>query len=886
MISLFRRFQWWLQRNRKEDELREELEFHLAEEASERQAGGLPASESTWAARRELGNATLLRENVRAMWSWALLEQVAQDVRYAFRTLRKTPAFTAIAVLTLALGIGANTAIYSLVDAVLFKTLPLENGRELYFLAQNFGPNRSLSTASNYPLFERYRALPVFSGVTAYQLRTLRIRTPESIERVSGQYVSGNYHALLGVPMSLGRGFSTEPDRQPGASLIAVISHDYWVRRFRSDPDVLGQPLTVGGRTLSIVGITAPRFGGLDPGVRVDVTLPISVLAMDAPRFLDNKDGFISLVMVGRLAPGINEKAALPAVDSRLQQFLTEPEIGWTTRDGPRPAMLVPATRGTWGIREQYRRPLWVSLSMVAIVLLIACANVANLLLERAEGRTREIAVRLSLGAGRIRLTQQLVTEGLVLAACGGAAGLVLSRWLTDAILTLVAVGPAPPIIAVDVNGRVLAFTTAVALLAGVGFGLAPAIRSTALDLASSLKSGPRSMGRRHGLSMGQLLIVVQVALSVVLVAAAGLLARSLVTIQSFDAGFDRENVLLADVDVAAAGASGQRSLLYGQLLGRVASMPGVRSASLSTRSPIDMSWQVRRIDVPGVPARPDDGVSSNIVTPEYFDTLGIALTRGRTFTNSDRAESPRVAVVSESMAQAYFGDAEALGRTFQLGGDKEVTEIVGIVQDARHERLRAETMPWMVYLPLAQMGVPTQLTIVARVDREARSVAGLLTNELRSVNPDVLVPYLRTMQQQVGATLVPERLLTMLSSALAGLAMLLACVGLYGLMVYRVTGRTREIGIRMALGAGPGTVVGRVLHETLSVTVIGVVMGVLLALATTRTVAAFLFRMSPHDPLTFVTAAGMLLVVALVAAFVPARRAARVDPMVALRCE
>jgi predicted permease len=393
---------------------------------------------------------------------------------------------------------------------------------------------------------------------------------------------------------------------------------------------------------------------------------------------------------------------------------------------------------------------------------------------------------------------------------------------------------------------------------------------------------------------MGQLLIVVQVALSVVLVAAAGLLARSLATIQGFDAGFDRENVVLADVDVAIAGPSGQRTLLYGQLLDRVASMPGVRSASLSTRSPIDMSWQVRRINVPGVPARPDDGVSSNIVTPEYFDTLGIALIRGRTFTNGDRSGSPRVAVVSESMARAYFGDAEALGRTFQLGGDKEATEIVGIVQDALHERLRAETMPWMVYLPLAQalepsdprLSVPTQLTIVARVDRDARSTAGLLAEELRLVNPDVLVPYLRTMRQQVSATLVPERLLTMLSSALAVLAMLLACVGLYGLIAYRVTGRTREIGIRIALGAGSRTVVGRVLRETLSVTIVGVVIGTLLALGTTRTVAAFLFRVSPHDPLTFVATAGMLLVVALVAAFVPARRASRIDPMVALRCE
>ena len=725
--ALFARFRSFVaatfNRDRFEDGMRDELRFHVDLYAADLIRSGVPAEEAHRRARLEFGTIESIKEDCRQNRGLRLLDEVRQDLRYALRTLAKTPVFTSAAVLSLALGIGANTAIFSLMDAVLLRTLPLEMPDRLYFLAHD--PGSTISTSANYPLFERYRAASVFSAVTAYRMRTFRITTADGIERVGGQFVSGNYHAVVGAPMFMGRGFSSEPDRHPGASPAAVVSHHYWSSRLGSDPHALGRTLTVDGRAVSIVGVTGEGFSGLNPGERADITLPISMMLLDAPGFLTNYDSWIGLFILGRLAPNVTEKEALAAVDVTFQQFLSETEnrgARANSRDASRSAALVPAAKGMWNLRRQYGKPLWLSMAMVAVVLLIACANIANLLFARASARAREIAVRLSIGAGRARLVRQLLTESLLLAICGGAAGVFIAIWGTQTIVALLAAGPYPLVIDAGVNGRVLGFTAAVVLLTGVGFGLMPAFQSTGLELTPTLKDGPRSPHDDQRRTFGKALIVAQVALCVLVVTAAGLLSRSLANLHGLDAGFDRENILLADVDISAAMLPpAVRQRVYAEMLERLRTAPGVLTASVSARTPIDSSSQVRRIEVTGVPVVPGQGVSTNVVTSDYFHLFGIDLIRGRGLTVDDRQGN--VAVVSESMAKFYFGDSDPIGRDFQLGSEKTRSTIVGVVKDSRHERLRKETPPQMVYRPFVESStlldgssaVPSELTIALR---------------------------------------------------------------------------------------------------------------------------------------------------------------------------
>ena len=896
--ALFARFRSFVaatfNRDRFEDGMRDELRFHVDSYAADLIRSGVPAEEAHRRARLEFGTIESIKEDCRQNRGLRLLDEVRQDLRYALRTLAKTPVFTSAAVLSLALGIGANTAIFSLMDAVLLRTLPLEMPDRLYFLAHD--PGSTISTSANYPLFERYRAASVFSAVTAYRMRTFRITTADGIERVGGQFVSGNYHAVVGAPMFMGRGFSSEPDRHPGASPAAVVSHHYWSSRLGSDPHALGRTLTVDGRAVSIVGVTGEGFSGLNPGERADITLPISMMLLDAPGFLTNYDSWIGLFILGRLAPNVTEKEALAAVDVTFQQFLSETEnrgARANSRDASRSAALVPAAKGMWNLRRQYGKPLWLSMAMVAVVLLIACANIANLLFARASARAREIAVRLSIGAGRARLVRQLLTESLLLAVCGGAAGVFIAIWGTQTIVALLAAGPYPLVIDAGVNGRVLGFTAAVVLLTGVGFGLMPAFQSTRLELTPTLKDGPRSPHDDQRRTFGKALIVAQVALCVLVVTAAGLLSRSLANLHGLDAGFDRENILLADVDISAAMLPpAVRQRVYAEMLERLRTAPGVLTASVSARTPIDSSSQVRRIEVTGVPVVPGQGVSTNVVTSDYFHLFGIDLIRGRGLTVDDRQGN--VAVVSESMAKFYFGDSDPIGRDFQLGSEKTRSTIVGVVKDSRHERLRKETPPQMVYRPFVESStlldgssaVPSELTIALRTQFDPAALVPTVRSEIRAVRNDALVSWIRTMEEQIDATLVPERLLTSLSTWFAGIALVLACVGLYGVMAYNVSRRTREIGIRIALGAHPRKVLTHVLRETFVTLTVGLVLGLAIAVAATRTLSTFLFGLTPHDPATLLSTTALLLTTAMLAGFMPARHAAAVDPVRALKNE
>ena len=882
-----------LRRDRFEDGMRDELRFHIDAYADDLVRSGVRPQDALRRARVEFGAVESVKEECRHSRGLRLLDETRQDVRYTLRTLAKTPVFTAAAILSLALGIGANTAIFSLMDAVLLRTLPLHRSEQLYFLAHDPGPNISIS--SNYPLFERYKTVAAFSGVTAYRTRLFKVTTTAGIERVSGLFASGNFHTVIGAPMFIGRGFSSEADTQPDGNPIAVVTYDYWKNALGADSGVLGKPLIVDGRAVSIVGVTAPGFTGLNPGERADIMLPISMMVLDSPNFLTDHDSWIGLFIVGRLAPDVGEKEALAAVNVIFQQFHAAAENQWArklNRDSYQTAALVPAAKGMWSLRRTYGKPLWISMAMVAVVLLIACANIANLLFARASARTREMAVRLSMGAGRARLVRQLLTESLVLALCGGAAGAILAIWGTQTILALLTAGSTPMFIEAGINVRVLGFTAAVVVLTAIGVGLVPAFRSTRVDLTPSLKAGLQPLRDAHRPTLGKALVAAQFALCVLVVGAAGLLSRTLANLHGLDAGFTRANILLADIDISAAKLqTADRLAVYAEVLDRLRTAPGVVTAAISARTPIDFSGQVRRIEVQGVPVVPGQGVSANLVTPDYFWIFGIDLVRGRALTADD---SSSVALVSQSMAKFYFSDSDPIGRTFRLGSDKHTTTVVGVVKDVRHEQLRGEVPPKMIYIPLAlgsgrfdaNSAGPDRVTIALYTAVPPSILAPTIRNEIRSIRKDSLVPYVRTMEQQIDHALVPERLLASLSTWLGIVALILACVGLYGVVAYNVSRRTREIGIRIALGAIPRTLVLHVLRDTMVMTSIGVILGLAAALAASKALATFLFGLKPHDPTTLLATMALLLAAAAIASYVPARRTAAIDPVRALRHE
>ena len=894
-----------LRRDRVEDGMAQELRFHLEAYADDLVADGVSPAEAMRRARLEFGGVERVKEECRQARGLRFVDELRQDVRYAIRSMRKAPGFTAAAVISIALGIGANTAIFTLMDAVLLRAMPVKDPQQLYFLAHD--PGEKVNTSANYPMFERYRNIDAFSGVTVYSTfaQNFRVGTADGDETVDGQFVSGNYHGVVGVPIAMGRGFTSEADRAASPDLVAVISDSYWTRRFGRSPEVLGKALLIRGRAVTIVGVTAPEFYSLEPGLRVDVTLPMSMRALDQPGFLDDHTGFISLKIVGRLRPGVTEAQARAAVDTVFQQFMSEPEQQWVyaaaSKLSFRSAALVPAGKGSGDLRRQYAKPLNVLMAMVGVVLLIACANVANLLLARATVRRKEIAVRLGVGAGRARLIKQFLTESLLLALAGGTLGLLLAFPATRAILSLFNAGPISVRLDLQPNFTILGFTTLVSLFTGAAFGLVPAVRATRVDLTPALKENGGPFAPGGGSTVGKLLVASQLALCVIVIAAAGLLVRTLQNLKTLDAGFRKDNVLLFNVDTAGVGfPAAQRQLFYTDLLERLRARAGVLSTSLSKRSPLDFSSELRRIEVPGFQQTKEvQGVSTNIVTPEYFETFGIALVRGRLFSAQDQSDTPKVALVSDSMARFYYGELDPTGRSFFLGGGRQRTAltIVGVVRDLRQERLRVTTPPRMVYTPLAQSALgpsgaaetPPRMTAEVRMSgdvRTLRALAASLRDETRALNKTAVVSYVRTMDEQLDAALIQEGVLATLSTAFGALALLLAAVGLYGVMSYNVARRSREIGIRLALGAARATVLRAVLRETTVLAVTGIAIGLAIAFAATTAVSTFLFGLTPRDPATLVGSAALLLATTLVAGYLPARRAARVDPMRALRAE
>lgn len=836
----------------------------------------------------------LVREDTRAVWVGAWLEQLGQDIRYALRTLRRNPAFAVTVILTLALGIGANTAIFSLFQAIMLRSLPIRAADELYFVAHGARGTPS----SNYPYFERVRArTDLFAGATTY-LRSgpVKVSTSDSIETARAQFVSGNYHAVVGVPMALGRGFTSEDDRAGAGPLVAVISHGYWARKFGRDPQILGRTLTIDGRPVSVVGVTAAGFDGLDPGTRVDVTLPLVVKTLDAPDFLTDHGTWLGdMPIVVRLNSGIGSMQAGSAIELLFQRYLSEPDNAWLRKlpgwDRVH-ASLVPANRGTAGLRNQYSRSVQLLMAMVGIVLLIGCANVANLLVARGAARAKEVAVRMSIGAGRLRLVRQFLTESLLLAGIGSVLGFGLSRVSVNAIDALIAAGSNPIYLDLQPNASVLAFTLAVSVLTGLLFGLAPAVGTTRVDMSPALKTtGARTIRRTPGRwSPRQVLVSVQVGFCVLLVSGAGLLGQTLRNLERRPTGIDRHNLLLFSLDAGGTSFPAERvPALCEDLIARTVGRAGVVSGSCSRNIPINSRGNAGPLEVPGASPQPLNArmVFTNMVTPDYFRTFGIGVVAGRMFDARDSAKAQKVAIVNRALASFFFGSDDPVGRSVHFyKDDANPMVIVGIVEDATQRSLREEP-PKTIYTPLSQLRQSEGIVTVAlRTSDNPSSLAGSMRAEVRTLAPDVVVDNFRTMEQQIGSELLRERLLAMLSTAFAALAVVLSCVGLYGVVSYDVSRSLRDLGIRMALGAQRLDVLRQVIRGALLMSSIGIFVGLLAALVGTRVVGSLLFGVTARDPMTLAGAAALLMLTTVIASYVPARRASRIDPALVLRTE
>jgi predicted permease len=889
----------------------EELAQYLDDHYAESLAGAASEAEAYQQTLSELSGSELLARELRRMERPSNPEPIVcgtnrrtnmvadlwQDMRYGIRTLLKNPVMTAFAALSLALGIGANTAIFSLIDAVLLKTLPVERPEQLYFI-QNVGTGRPDGGAPPYPCFERFRDQGrSFAGMAAFGGMDPRLKIDGQIEEVRGQRVSGNYFSLLGVKAVLGRTFRPADDSVPGNGgpdgLVAVISYNYWTRRFGRDPAVIGKVVRLGEDPVTIIGVTQPEFYGLVPGKEVDISLPIMVAGAE---MLTEKTSWW-FDTVGRLKPGVPVEHARAELDTIFQSYMDETKFNAEARrDSFTRIDLRPAGKGLNDLRRQFSQPLQALMGVVAMVLLIACANVANLLLAGAVARRKEFAVRLALGASRFRLMRQTLTESLLLVFLGGLIGLLFARWGGAFLVSFFATGRDQLFIDLRLDYRVLSFTAGVASLTGLIFGLAPALQVTRVDPNHALKDCGATITRSRS-HFGKSLVAMQVAISLLLLVGAGLFARTLRNLKNIDAGFQADGVLTMRVNPAWTiqneGQGERLANLWKEVMARVERLPGVRHVSLCALSPLDGGDRAVGVEVSGFTPRErrDNVIRMNQVTPGYFRTFGIAVLEGRGFTDADNERAPGVALFNEAAARFYFGDRSPLGaqiRFFHDPREKEPPpyEIVGVVKDSRYQNLR-EPDTRLIYLPVAQKrDRPEELTLAVRAEGEPTGLIVAVSSEVRSAGSDILLTHIATLNEQIDQSLVQERLVATLSLFFGLLALLLACIGLYGVMSYDVARRTYELGVRMALGAQRSDVIGMVLRESMLLVVIGALIGLGAALAATRLISSLLYGLSPTDPLTIGLAALLMLAVAALACYLPARRASQVDPMAALRME
>jgi predicted permease len=832
------------------------------------------------------------------------MENLLQDIRFGLRTLGKNPGFTIVAILTLALGIGANAAIFSLTDQVLLRLLPVERPRELVVLTSP-GVNHGRvwsdiegGPSFSYPMYKDLRDRnEVFAGLLASFHVQVNVAGHGESQLAEGVLVSGNYFQVLGVRPFLGRVLTSQDETAPGANPVAVLSYGYWTRHFGSDPNILNKQLSVNGNSLTVVGVARPGFTGVQVGLIPDVFIPITMKAQMTPNWdglADRNDHWVT--MLARLKPGMSANKAqaglAPLYRAIMEGDAAALKLSSRQEFVNRKLVLDTGSHGRPILQHDTKQPLLVLMAMVGLVLLIACANLAGLLIARGEGRQREIALRLALGAGRVRLVRQLMTESLLLAIAGGAAGLALASWTLSVIVNSIPENDGASGLTSQLDYRVLIFACVVSLVTGVLFGLAPAIRATHTDLQSVLKDqGVNISGGKANVRVRKSLMVSQIALTAVLLAAAGLFAHSLLNLKTQDLGVRPDHVLEFSISPELNRYTPPQTIaLTDRIRKSMETLPGVRAVSTSEMPMLADSNSSANITVQGYNAQEDEdmNVDQNWVGPNFLATMGIPLLNGREFSEADTATSPKVAIINEAMARRYFAGRDPMGLHFGFGGGKDVKvdiEIIGVVKDSKNVDVKKATLPF-VFLPYSQSEHFGNATFYARTNQNPVALTASVRNLIAGFDANRPVYGVKTLTAQVDEIMFTDRLVTIFSLCLGLLASLLAAVGLSGVMAYVVARRTREIGIRMALGATQQNVAWMILREIIGMLAAGLGIGLIAAYGIGRVVESLLFGVKASDAVVFIIAAGLLAAVALLAGWLPSRKAANVDPMVALRYE
>ena len=990
-----------------------EIQDHIERETQENMQRGMSPEEARHAAMRKFGNVTRVVEDTRAVWSFAWFEELLQDVRYGLRMLRKSPGFTAVAVLTLALGIGANTAIFSLIDAVMLRSLPVKKPSQLMVLKWSarkaprvhgymssgdcpsdlrFGEANPSGCSFSEPMFREIAKAGQFSGVAAFANSgpvSLTGHGPATM--VSGQLVSGSFFPTMGVRAAAGRVFD-DSDDSATATPVAVLNYGYWQSAFGGAADTIGRTIELNGTAFTIIGVAEQKFTGITPGSDYDVWMPLSAgpRIMEARMWNDRQQNvsYWWLTVIGRMKPGVPVLQAQTAISGIFSNEMLHGEVplfdaegqmrgpggggpagggamrsrivlagppggsepmrapaggangavstrtaappageramvrvpaGATPKGAPNPEgaegkqrtllqagdepriSLVNAQTGLTGQRGRFANPLYVLMFAVGIILLIACSNVAGLMLARAATRQKEMALRLALGAARTRILRQLLTESVMLSSIGGILGIVFASWGAHAILSFVSTNQSRPLMfAAGLDMRVLGFTIAVSLLTGILFGLAPAFRGVQVDLTPNLKEGYGVAGKKGGgrrrFTIGNALVVTQVALAIVVLVGAGLMVRTLQNLRSVDVGFDAHNLVIFGINPTLAGyKDAQIDSFYRDLQGRLAETPGVKSASYSMVPLLSNSLMVTSFRMPGTTDNREVRSDMLRVGADFFSTMQIPFLAGRSFEPPDftiaaqtpPAKVPTPVVVNQAFVQKYLGKENPLGKRFgEFAGDENEPpsagfEIVGVVRDTKYSDLRREINP-MMYSPQSGMGAAFEV----RTAGDPKALVPVIRKTVAEISPNLPLQNVTTESQQIDRLLFQERLVARLAGFFSALALVLACIGLYGLLAYEVARRTREIGTRMALGAQERDVLRMVVRQGLALAVVGAAVGVGVALGVTRYLKTMLYGVKANDPVTIAAVGVLLLLVALAACWIPARRATRVDPMVALRYE
>jgi predicted permease len=911
-MSIGSRFMSWtnavLRRSRLENEMEAELRFHIDSRVADLMRGGMSREKATRQTRLEFGNPEVHKDDCRSSLGLRLGDELGADLRYGVRMLRKSPAFTAVAILSLALGIGANSAIFTLANGVLLERLNVPHPDQLRLLSWVSGPKLAMrhlwgdtsknatgqytSTSFSYPVYQQLRVKShSFDNLFAFKdISRFTVTVDGNAEVTPGEMVSGNFYQGMAIAPIAGRPILPSDDAAPGSGPVAVISDAFWAQHFGRSPAAIGQTIQLNRIPVTIIGVNPPSFLGAQVGGSAQIFVPLSMQPQLIPRpkgtLLENAD-YWWLQIMGRLKPDVSAGKAQSelevAFDSAVKSMLL------VNKDASLPQLtVIDGSRGLDHLRRDFAKPIYVLAALAGLVLLVACANLANLLLARSAARQREMSVRLALGAGRMRIIRQVVTESMLLASLGCGAGLALGYAGRNIIPNLVATSWQPNLLRLKFNWQVLVFTIAVSLLTGLLFGIAPAWQATNAGVNAGLKEATRVMSaRRKGLA-GKMIVVLQISLSALLVIGSGLFLRTLSNLYSTQIGFRPENILLFDIDPPSTRYSaGLGVAVHRRIEQTIAATPGVESVTLTSDPLIANDSSIDTFAPTGrTPhAGQDTSAWSNRVGVRFFETMGIPILYGRGFDEQVTATSPKVAVVNQRLAQQFFPGENAIGMTFDGGDKSSPIEIVGVCANTKYENLRSEPPPTF-YLPYVQHEDPGSMTYEVKTAVPGEDVVNPIREAVQTVDKDLPLIDVRTQVAQIDATTTQERIFAVLTTSFGGLALVLACIGIYGIMAYTVAMRTNEIGIRMALGAQVRSVVLMVLGETTWLVGIGLVLGISSAVGLTRLVRSMLFGLGPTDPVTFIGASLLLLAVALLAGWGPARKASLINPVIALRHE